>query len=74
MQAFSHDGKSQTIRAKQPDKEKTIGRVYKKELSFTDVKIVNLMYNCAGKSKCILNLKTKICASFNLGAMNANLQ
>lgn len=46
--AFSHDGKSQTIRAKQPDKEKTIGRVYKKELSFTDVKIVNLMYNCAG--------------------------
>ncbi|XP_045199753.2 zinc metalloproteinase nas-15-like isoform X2 [Mercenaria mercenaria] len=45
--AFSHDGKAQTIRAKQTDKEKTIGRVYKKELSFTDVKIVNLMYKCS---------------------------
>ncbi|XP_060580699.1 balbiani ring protein 3-like isoform X2 [Ruditapes philippinarum] len=45
--AFSHDGKAQTIRAKHADKEKTIGRVYKKELSFTDVKIVNLMYGCA---------------------------
>jgi len=29
--------------------EKSIGRVYRKELSFTDVKIVNLMYNCARK-------------------------
>ncbi|KAL4220458.1 hypothetical protein ACF0H5_020859 [Mactra antiquata] len=45
--AFSHDGKSQTIRAKQEAKEESIGRVYKKELSFTDVKIVNLMYHCA---------------------------
>ena len=47
-QAFSSDGKSQTIRAKQPEKEESIGRVYRKELSFTDVKIVNLMYKCAG--------------------------
>lgn len=45
--AFSSDGQSQTIRSKQPDKEESIGRVYKKELSFSDVKVVNLMYNCA---------------------------
>ncbi|XP_052783984.1 zinc metalloproteinase nas-15-like isoform X2 [Mya arenaria] len=47
--AFAADGKSQTIRSKQTDKEKNIGRVYRKELSFTDVKIVNLMYQCAKK-------------------------
>ncbi|XP_052217899.1 cell death abnormality protein 1-like [Dreissena polymorpha] len=45
--AFSSDGKSQTIKALHPDKESSIGRVYRKELSFTDVKIVNLMYQCA---------------------------
>ena len=49
-QAFSSDGKSQTIRALEPEKEHTIGRVYRKELSFTDVKIVNLMYKCSGIS------------------------
>lgn len=47
------DGKSQTIRAKQADKESSIGRVYRKELSFTDIKVVNLMYNCARKYICM---------------------
>ncbi|XP_005104709.2 zinc metalloproteinase nas-15 [Aplysia californica] len=54
--AFSYDGKAQTIRAKDHSKEKTIGKVYLKELSYTDVEIVNKMYNCAGQcpdqSKC----------------------
>ena len=39
----------QTIKAKQATREEEIGRVYLKELSFTDVKIVNRMYNCAGR-------------------------
>ncbi|GFN94343.1 metalloendopeptidase [Plakobranchus ocellatus] len=45
--AFSKDGESQTIRAKDKDKEKTIGKVFLKELAYTDVKIVNRMYNCS---------------------------
>ncbi|XP_033760005.1 zinc metalloproteinase nas-15-like [Pecten maximus] len=44
--AFSRDGKSQTIRALQAGREEEIGRVYLKELSFTDVEVVNNMYNC----------------------------
>ncbi|KAL5004699.1 hypothetical protein ScPMuIL_018155 [Solemya velum] len=46
--AFSRDGTSQTIRAKQGDLEHTIGKVYQKELSFSDTKIVNRMYGCGG--------------------------
>ncbi|CAG5136844.1 unnamed protein product, partial [Candidula unifasciata] len=45
--AFSHDGKSQTISAHDKSKEASIGRVYLKELAYTDVHIVNLMYNCS---------------------------
>ncbi|XP_064614970.1 balbiani ring protein 3-like [Liolophura sinensis] len=52
--AFSRDGRSQTIRAKYPDKEKEIGQVWRKELSFSDVKVVNLMYQCA--SHCSKNI------------------
>ncbi|CAG5130359.1 unnamed protein product, partial [Candidula unifasciata] len=46
--AFSYDGKAQTIRAHDKAKEETIGKVYLKELAYTDVHIVNLMYNCSG--------------------------
>lgn len=45
--AFSHDGQSQTIKAKDPSKEESIGKVFLKELSFSDVKVVNQMYGCA---------------------------
>lgn len=45
--AFAKDGESQTIRAKDREKEKTIGKVYLKELAYTDVMIVNLIYNCS---------------------------
>ena len=45
FQAFSGNSQ-QTIRAKDPSRESEIGRVYAKELSFTDVEIVNRMYNC----------------------------
>ncbi|KAK3758749.1 hypothetical protein RRG08_013836 [Elysia crispata] len=45
--AFSKDGSSQTISAKDKEKEKTIGKVYLKELAYTDVMIVNRMYNCS---------------------------
>lgn len=44
--AFSIDGKQQTIKAKNASLESTIGRVFKKELSFSDVKSVNRMYEC----------------------------
>ncbi|KAL8618875.1 hypothetical protein ACOMHN_000882 [Nucella lapillus] len=44
--AFSKDGSSQTIRARDRSREKEIGRVYLKGLSFTDIKVVNLMYGC----------------------------
>ncbi|XP_060074104.1 zinc metalloproteinase nas-15-like isoform X2 [Ylistrum balloti] len=45
--AFAQDGRSQTIRAKDPSKEETIGKVWRKELSFTDIKAVNRMYECS---------------------------
>nr|KAG5686198.1 hypothetical protein BaRGS_008700 [Batillaria attramentaria] len=44
--AFSKDGYSQTIKARDPSREKEIGRVYLKGLSFSDIKVVNLMYGC----------------------------
>ncbi|XP_025080317.1 zinc metalloproteinase nas-13-like [Pomacea canaliculata] len=44
--AFSKDGYSQTIQTHDPTKEKEIGRVYLKGLSFTDIKVVNKMYEC----------------------------
>uniref|UniRef100_A0A0B6ZGY8 Metalloendopeptidase n=1 Tax=Arion vulgaris TaxID=1028688 RepID=A0A0B6ZGY8_9EUPU len=46
--AFAYDGKAQTIRAHDKAKEELIGKVYLKELAYTDVHIVNLMYNCSG--------------------------
>ena len=49
MYSFSYDDASQTIKAIDEEKEDTIGRVYKKELSFYDIKTVNLMYQCAGE-------------------------
>ncbi|CAH1783615.1 unnamed protein product [Owenia fusiformis] len=45
--AFSKDGTSQTIKAFDESKEAEIGRVYLKGLSFTDIKVVNNMYQCA---------------------------
>ncbi|KAK3603705.1 hypothetical protein CHS0354_023311 [Potamilus streckersoni] len=45
--AFSSDGKLPTIRAKLPEQEERIGQVWRKELSFSDVKVTNLMYKCA---------------------------
>ncbi|KAJ8310113.1 hypothetical protein KUTeg_011978 [Tegillarca granosa] len=50
--AFAADGKSQTIRTKDPSREKEIGRVYQKELSFTDVEIVSKMYSCSSPQIC----------------------
>ncbi|XP_056005588.1 zinc metalloproteinase nas-13-like isoform X2 [Ostrea edulis] len=46
--AFSRDGRSQTISAlpAYKDKEAEIGRVYQKELSFGDVRVLNAMYRC----------------------------
>lgn len=44
--AFSRDGSSKTIEALQNAKEKEIGRVYLKELSYMDAKAVNNMYGC----------------------------
>ena len=49
LQAFSKDGYSQTIRAKDQSREHEIGRVYLKGLSFSDIKVVNLMYDCNSK-------------------------
>ncbi|KAK7478304.1 hypothetical protein BaRGS_00030456, partial [Batillaria attramentaria] len=45
--AFSYNGQAQTIRTKDPSKEASIGKVYLKELSFSDVKVVNEMYSCS---------------------------
>lgn len=45
--AFSYNGQAQTIRAKDRTKESSIGKVYLKELSFSDVKVVNHMYSCS---------------------------
>ncbi|CAL1543600.1 unnamed protein product [Lymnaea stagnalis] len=54
--AFASDGNSQTIRAFDRSKEDSIGKVYLKELSYTDVHVTNLMYNCSDhcpdKNKC----------------------
>ncbi|KAK3602503.1 hypothetical protein CHS0354_022371 [Potamilus streckersoni] len=47
--AFSKDGVLKTIHVKYPEKEASIGDVYMKELSFTDVEIVNKMYKCPAK-------------------------
>ncbi|KAL3848274.1 hypothetical protein ACJMK2_019142 [Sinanodonta woodiana] len=47
--AFSKNGVLKTIRVKFPEKEASIGEVYMKELSFTDVEIVNKMYRCPAK-------------------------
>lgn len=49
IQAFSRGNNRQTIRAKDPSREAEIGRVYAKELSFTDVEIVNRMYKCVSE-------------------------
>jgi hypothetical protein len=46
--AFAYDGKAQTIKAHDKAKEESIGKVYLKELAYSDVLIVNLMYNCSG--------------------------
>ncbi|XP_029643131.1 zinc metalloproteinase nas-14 [Octopus sinensis] len=47
--AFSYDGKSQTISALDKSREDEIGRVYQKELAYSDVEIVNKMYNCRAR-------------------------
>ncbi|XP_022341790.2 uncharacterized protein LOC111135757 [Crassostrea virginica] len=47
MTAFSSDGRSTTIRPKNRTSEDIIGKVWRKELSFSDVKAVNRMYECA---------------------------
>ncbi|KAL3884643.1 hypothetical protein ACJMK2_024768 [Sinanodonta woodiana] len=46
---FSKGGGLKTMRVKYPEKEASIGKVYMKELSFTDIEIVNKMYSCHGK-------------------------
>ena len=48
-QAFSHDGRAQTISAFDKSKEAEIGKVYLKELAYSDVAVVNKMYDCASK-------------------------
>ena len=48
-QAFSFNGRAQTIFALDKSKEDLIGQVADKGLSFSDVKAVNLMYNCNGR-------------------------
>ncbi|XP_025079726.1 uncharacterized protein LOC112555506 [Pomacea canaliculata] len=44
--AFSYNNQAHTIRTKDSSKEKEIGKVYMKELSFSDVKVVSSMYSC----------------------------
>lgn len=55
--AFSSDGKSQTIKAKDKSKEESIGKVWRKELSFTDVKSINRLYRCA--ERCPSNIRCR---------------
>ncbi|KAK3095013.1 hypothetical protein FSP39_009149 [Pinctada imbricata] len=45
--AFSADGRSTTIRPKNASNTDSIGKVWRKELAFSDVKTVNRMYECA---------------------------
>uniref|UniRef100_A0A2C9JFA9 Metalloendopeptidase n=1 Tax=Biomphalaria glabrata TaxID=6526 RepID=A0A2C9JFA9_BIOGL len=47
LTAFSVDGKKRTIAVTKPEGEDDIGETHLKELSYTDVLIVNLMYNCS---------------------------
>lgn len=49
FQAFSSDGRSTTIRPKNKTSTDIIGKVWRKELAFSDVKAVNRMYECAGQ-------------------------
>ncbi|XP_064597937.1 zinc metalloproteinase nas-36-like [Liolophura sinensis] len=51
LRAFSKDRKSQTIKAKTPYKDSDIEDNVFNDLSFGDVKIVNLMYSCAARCK-----------------------
>ncbi|XP_076096037.1 uncharacterized protein LOC143066999 isoform X2 [Mytilus galloprovincialis] len=55
--AFSSDGKSQTIKAKDKSKEETIGKVWRKELSFSDVKAINRLYRCG--ERCPSNIRCR---------------
>lgn len=50
LQAFSKDGTSRTIKAKDLSQDYKIGRVYKKELSFADIRVINALYQCSCKS------------------------
>ncbi|KAK3603704.1 hypothetical protein CHS0354_023310 [Potamilus streckersoni] len=53
--AFSKDGRSKTILVNDPKIEEKIGAVYMKELSYTDVEIVNKMYKCS--DHCVTNIR-----------------
>lgn len=53
--AFSSDGRSTTIRPKNKTSTDIIGKVWRKELAFSDVKAVNRMYECA--AHCPKNVK-----------------
>lgn len=54
-QAFSYNNQAHTIRTKDSSKEKEIGKVYMKELSFSDVKVVSSMYSCNGESRSVFS-------------------
>ncbi|XP_059148413.1 zinc metalloproteinase nas-13-like [Physella acuta] len=46
ISAFSRDQKKQTIRALDESREQEIGAVRTRKLAFSDIKVVNLMYDC----------------------------
>ncbi|KAL3847255.1 hypothetical protein ACJMK2_018176 [Sinanodonta woodiana] len=53
--AFSKDGRAKTILVTDKKIEEKIGAVYMKELSYTDVEIVNKMYRCS--ASCPTNIR-----------------
>lgn len=66
LQAFSSGNNRQTIKAKDASREAEIGRVYAKELSFTDVEIVNRMYKCVSEP----NGKLLLCVALQYNYFN----
>lgn len=44
--AFSKDGHSVTMTLKNKSSSITLGKVWRQELSFSDVKLINLLYKC----------------------------
>ncbi|XP_064615809.1 zinc metalloproteinase nas-32-like [Liolophura sinensis] len=52
--AFSKDGHAVTMELKNKSSSITLGKVWRQELSFSDVKLVNLLYKC--RANCTKNI------------------